>query len=64
VLFDLSSSPKIDLAGVRFFKQFFMDLEAKNISLKVTEAPAPKFGIICGLKVSKSFWVTSAGQFR
>jgi SulP family sulfate permease len=40
VLFDLSSSPKIDLAGVRFFKQFFMDLKAKNISLKVTEARA------------------------
>lgn len=40
VLFDLSSSPKIDLAGVRFFKQLFMDLEAKNISLKVTEARA------------------------
>ena len=40
VLFDLGSSPKIDLAGVRFFKQFFMDLKAKNISLKVTEARA------------------------
>lgn len=40
VLFDLSSSPSIDLAGVRFFKQLFMDLKAKNISLKVTEARA------------------------
>nr|WP_315151677.1 sulfate permease [uncultured Flavobacterium sp.] len=40
VLFDLSSSPKIDLAGVRFFKQLFMDLEVKSISLKVTEARA------------------------
>lgn len=38
VLFDLSSSPKIDMAGARFLKQLFMDLKAKDISLKIAEA--------------------------
>ena len=38
VLFDLSSSPRIDISGARFLKQFFIDLKVKNISLKVAEA--------------------------
>lgn len=38
VLFDLSSSPNIDMAGARFLKQLFIDLKAKGIVLKVAEA--------------------------
>ncbi|PZX95373.1 DNA repair protein [Flavobacterium aquariorum] len=38
VLLDLNSSPRIDIAGARFLKQLFMDLKAKNISLKIAEA--------------------------
>lgn len=38
VVLDLSSSPKIDMAGARFLKQLFMDLEAKNMTLKIAEA--------------------------
>jgi sulfate permease, SulP family len=38
VLFDLSSSPNIDMAGARFLKHLFIDLKAKNITLKVAEA--------------------------
>jgi sulfate permease, SulP family len=38
VLFDLSSSPNIDISGARFLKQFFIDLKSKNIILKVAEA--------------------------
>ncbi|OOG73237.1 SulP family inorganic anion transporter [Flavobacterium sp. A45] len=40
VIFDLNSSPRIDIAGARFLKQLFNDLEAKNISLKIAEARA------------------------
>lgn len=38
VIIDLSPSPSIDMAGARFIKQFFMDLKAKNIELKIAEA--------------------------
>lgn len=38
VIVDLNSSPTIDIAGVRFLKQLFMDLQAKNITLKIAEA--------------------------
>jgi SulP family sulfate permease len=38
VIFDLNSSPRIDIAGARFLKQLFVDLKAKNISLKIAEA--------------------------
>jgi SulP family sulfate permease len=40
VLLDLNSSPRIDIAGARFLKHLFMDLKAKNISLKIAEARA------------------------
>ncbi|MGQ7945934.1 SulP family inorganic anion transporter [Flavobacterium sp. WC2509] len=38
VILDLNSSPRIDITGARFLKQLFIDLEAKNISLKIAEA--------------------------
>ena len=38
VLLDLNSSPNVDIAGARFLKQLFIDLKAKNISLKIAEA--------------------------
>ena len=38
VVLDLNSSPRIDIAGARFLKQLFIDLKAKNISLKIAEA--------------------------
>ena len=38
VICDLNSSPYIDIAGARFLKRLFLDLKAKNISLKVAEA--------------------------
>jgi SulP family sulfate permease len=38
VILDLNSSPHIDISGARFLKQLFIDLKAKNISLKIAEA--------------------------
>ncbi len=38
VILDLNSSPRIDIAGVRFLKNLFLDLREKNIDLKITEA--------------------------
>ncbi|PVX45797.1 high affinity sulfate transporter 1 [Flavobacterium sp. 103] len=38
VILDLNSSPRIDIAGARFLKHLFVDLKAKNISLKIAEA--------------------------
>ncbi len=38
VILDLNSSPHVDIAGARFLKQLFIDLKAKNISLKIAEA--------------------------
>jgi high affinity sulfate transporter 1 len=38
VIFDLNSSPYIDIAGVRFFKNLFLDLKTIGISLKIAEA--------------------------
>lgn len=38
VILDLNSSPRIDIAGVRFLKQLFIDLNAKKIALKIAEA--------------------------
>jgi SulP family sulfate permease len=38
VILDLNSSPRIDIAGARFLKQLFIDLKAKNITLKIAEA--------------------------
>jgi high affinity sulfate transporter 1 len=40
VVLDLNSSPRIDIAGARFLKELFIDLAAKNISLKIAEARA------------------------
>lgn len=40
VILDLNSSPHIDIAGARFLKHLFIDLKAKNISLKIAEARA------------------------
>ena len=34
VILDLSSSPHVDISGVRFLKQMFNDLKAKNISVE------------------------------
>ena len=38
IILDLSSSPHIDIMGARFLKQLFIDLKAKDISLKIAEA--------------------------
>ena len=38
VILDLNSSPHVDISGARFLKQLFIDLKAKNISLKIAEA--------------------------
>ena len=38
VILDLSSSPHVDISGVRFLKQMFNDLKAKNMSFKIAEA--------------------------
>ena len=38
VILDLNSSPRIDIAGARFLKHLFVDLKAKNITLKIAEA--------------------------
>ena len=38
VILDLSSSPHVDISGVRFLKQMFNDLKAKNICFKIAEA--------------------------
>ncbi|PWA11647.1 SulP family inorganic anion transporter [Flavobacterium laiguense] len=38
IILDLNSSPHIDIAGARFLKHLFLDLKAKNISLKIAEA--------------------------
>lgn len=38
VILDLNSSPRIDIAGARFLKHLFVDLKAKNVSLKIAEA--------------------------
>ncbi|MFC0779501.1 SulP family inorganic anion transporter [Flavobacterium sp. HJSW_4] len=38
VILDLNSSPRIDIAGARFLKNLFIDLQAININLKIAEA--------------------------
>ena len=38
IILDLNSAAHIDIAGARFLKQLFIDLKAKNISLKIAEA--------------------------
>jgi sulfate permease, SulP family len=38
VILDLNSSPQVDIAGARFLKQLFVDLEVRNISLQIAEA--------------------------
>lgn len=38
VILDLNSSPRIDITGARFLKNLFIDLQAKNIALKIAEA--------------------------
>jgi high affinity sulfate transporter 1 len=38
IILDLSSSPHLDIMGARFLKQLFIDLKAKDISLKIAEA--------------------------
>ncbi|KAF2339207.1 SulP family inorganic anion transporter [Flavobacterium tistrianum] len=38
VILDLNSSPRIDIAGARFLKNLFIDLQAKNVTLKIAEA--------------------------
>jgi sulfate permease, SulP family len=38
IIWDLSTSPYVDVAGARFIKKFHSELEAKGISLKIAEA--------------------------
>ncbi|WP_431243439.1 SulP family inorganic anion transporter [Flavobacterium sp. P21] len=38
VILDLNSSPRVDIAGTRFLKNLFFDLDTKNITLKIAEA--------------------------
>jgi sulfate permease, SulP family len=40
VVWDFSTSPYVDIAGARFIKRLFLDLQAKGISLKIAEAHA------------------------
>ena len=34
----MSSSPSVDISGLRFLKQLYIDLNEKGISLKIAEA--------------------------
>jgi MFS superfamily sulfate permease-like transporter len=38
VIFDMNSSPHIDISGARLLKRLFTDLKAKGITLKIAEA--------------------------
>jgi sulfate permease, SulP family len=38
VVWDLSTSPYVDLAGAKLIKRLYMDLKAKGITLKIAEA--------------------------
>jgi len=38
VIWDLSTSPYVDIAGARFIKKLFLDLKARGISFKIAEA--------------------------
>jgi MFS superfamily sulfate permease-like transporter len=40
VIWDLSSSPYVDIAGARLIKKLYLDLKAKGISFKLAEAYA------------------------
>ena len=40
VIWDLSTSPYVDIAGARLIKKLYIDLEAKGISLKISDAHA------------------------
>ncbi len=40
VIWDLSTSPYVDIAGARLIKKLYLDLEAKGISLKISDAHA------------------------
>lgn len=38
VIFDMSSSPIVDVAGARLLKRLYLDLKAKGISMEIAEA--------------------------
>jgi sulfate permease, SulP family len=40
VIWDLSTSPYVDIAGARLIKRLYIDLKSKGISLKIAEAHA------------------------
>lgn len=40
VILDLNSSPRVDIAGARFIKQLYFDLQSRNMTLKIAEARA------------------------
>ena len=40
VIWDLSTSPSIDLSGARLIKKLYLDLKSKGIILKIAEAHA------------------------
>jgi high affinity sulfate transporter 1 len=40
VIWDLSTSPFVDIEGAKFIKRLYIDLKAKGISLKIAEAHA------------------------
>jgi sulfate permease, SulP family len=40
VIWDLSTSPYVDIAGAEFIKRLYLDLQAKGITLKIAEAHA------------------------
>ena len=40
MIWDLSTSPYVDIAGARLIKKLYLDLKAKGISLKIAEAHA------------------------
>jgi len=40
VIWDLSTSPYVDIAGARLLKKLYLDLQAKGISLKIADAHA------------------------
>ena len=43
VVWDLSTSPYVDMAGARFIKKLYIELEAKGVFLKIAEARSGRF---------------------
>ncbi|MNE87097.1 STAS domain protein [compost metagenome] len=40
VIWDMNTSPQVDISGAKLLKRLFVDLKEKNITLKIVEARA------------------------